>query len=88
MNVWCNSRDLIGLSAMIYEPLYHTEKQRPLNCLLFVLAKRNRWSSNISWLFLIKKIISLTLAGYEMIIANYATSAIYHLEHIQSALVE
>ena len=41
-----------------------TEKKRPLNCLLVVLAKA-----------LAKTIIPLALVGYEMIIANAALRA-------------
>ena len=54
------------------------EKQRPLNCLLVVLTKRNRQDLVI----FNKTIIPLALAGYETIIANSAVCAslaIYHL---------
>ena len=36
------SRDLIGLTAMVYEPLYHARVIATLNCLLVVLAKQNK----------------------------------------------
>ena len=51
----CNSRDLIGLAAMVYEPLYHARKMATvkLSSLCFCKAKSAR-SSNISWLRLIK----------------------------------
>ena len=40
--VQCNSRDLIGLAAMVYEPLYHAQEKASIECLLFVLTKQNQ----------------------------------------------
>ena len=40
--VQCNSRDLIGLAAMVYEPLYHARGIVTIDYLLAVLAKRNQ----------------------------------------------
>ena len=53
------------------------EKQRPLSCLLIVLAERNQY-----FLIVFDKTITLTIVGYEMIIANLVLRtllAIYHL---------
>ena len=40
------SNDLIGLAAMVYEPLYHAQKIATLNCLPIVLAKHNQQKSS------------------------------------------
>ena len=54
--------DLIGLVAMVYEPLYHArEIKRALNCLLVVLAKQNRQDLAIFLIVFNKTIIPLAL---------------------------
>ena len=59
-----------------------SEKKRPLNCVLVVLAKRNQQDLAMFLIVFNKTIIPLALVGYEMIIANSAlraSLAIYHL---------
>ena len=59
-----------------------TEKWRPLNCLLVVLAKRNQQDLAIFRYYYYFLIIPLALIGYEMIVANSAlraSLAVYHL---------
>ena len=85
----CNSRDLISLASMVYEPLYHAQEIRQLNCLLVVLAKRNEQDSKIKQHFLIVFnktiiIIPLTLVGYEMIIANLVLRALLAIYRVIS----
>ena len=68
------------------------EKQRPLNCLLVVLAKRNQQDLKKYFLIVFNKtIIHLALVGYEMMIGNSAlraSLAMYLSSHIQRALEE
>ena len=56
---------MIGLAAMVYEPLYHAREIQTIKLCLVVLAKRNRQHLQIS--FFNTAIIPLTLVGYEMI---------------------
>ena len=37
--VQCNSRVLIGVAAMVYEPLYHAREVATMNCFLVALEK-------------------------------------------------
>ena len=67
-----DSRDLIGLAAMVYKPLSHgqeiaTTVKLSSSCSCKVKSAR---PDTISRLFLIKQFISLVLVGYDMIIAN------------------
>ena len=81
---------MIGLAAMIYEPLYHAREEATINCFLIALEKEiSKAYQNYFDCFHDKTIIPLALVGYEMIIANSALRASlanYHL--IQRALVE
>ena len=64
---------MIGLAAMVYEPLYHGQEKATIK--LFLQSE----ISKIQQYFLIvfnKTIIPLALVGYEMIIANSALRAI------------
>ena len=70
------SRHLIGLAAMVYEPLYHARSKETIKLCSDCFAKRNQ--QDIAPIILIvfnKTIIPLALVGYEMIIANSALHA-------------
>ena len=80
------SRHLIGLAAMVYEPLYHARDKATIKLCSDCFAKRNQQDIAPIILIVFNKtiitIIPLALVGYEMIIANsalHASSAIYHL---------
>ena len=80
--VKCNSRVLIGLAAMVYEPLYHAREVATINCFLVALEKEISKAYQYYLFVFNKTIIPLTLVGCEMIIANSAlraSLAIYHL---------
>ena len=52
-----NSIDLIGLAAMVYEPLYHAREIETIKLSSKCSCKaKSAKSSNISWLFLIKQL--------------------------------
>ena len=68
--VQSNSRDFIGLAAIEYEPLYHAREIATIKLSSTCSCKvKSARSSNNSIVFN-KKIIPLTLVGYEMIITN------------------
>ena len=77
--------NLIGLAAMVYEPLYHAQEIETieLSSGCFLQCESTR-SCNISGLFFNKTIIPLTLVGYETIIANSALRASLAIIHIIS----
>ena len=64
--VKCNSRDLIGLAAMVYDPLYQAREiatiKLPSSCSCKAKSAR---ISNISLVIFNKTIIPLVLVGYD-----------------------
>ena len=79
---------LIGLAAMVYEPLYHAREVATIN---FLVALEKEISKAYQYYLIVfnKTIIPLALVGYEMIIANSALSYVGYLSsHIQCVHVE
>ena len=73
---------MIGLAAMVYEPLYHAREVATINCFLVPLEKEISKAYQYYLIVFNKTIIPLARVGYEMIIANSAlraSLAIYHL---------
>ena len=73
---------MIGLAAMVYEPLYHTGEVATINCFLVAFEKEISKAYKYYLIAFNKTIIPLAPVGYEMIIANSAlraSLAIYHL---------
>ena len=66
------SRVLIGLAAMVYEPLYHAREVATINCFLVALKQEINKAYQYYLIVFNKTIIPLALVGYEMIIANSA----------------
>ena len=66
------ARVLIGLAAMVYQPLYHAREIATINCFLVALEKELSEAYQQYFIVFIKTIIPLALVGYEMIIANEA----------------
>ena len=73
--VKCNSRVLIGLAAMVYEPLYHAREVATINCFLVALEKEISKGYQYYLIVFNETIIRVALVGYEMMIANSARSA-------------
>ena len=64
------------------------EKQRPLNCLLVLLAKRNQQDLAIFLIVFNKTIIPLALVGYEMIIGPRWQSIISYPARARGIIVK
>ena len=82
--------NLIGLVAIVYEPLYHSQEivtiKNKLSSGCSCKAKSAR-SSNLILGCFNRTIIPLALVGYEMIIANLVLHAFGYLSsHIQGVL--
>ena len=61
---------MIGLAAMVYEPLYHVQEIETIKLSSNCSCKANQQNIAIFLYCFNKTIIPLTLVGYEMIIAN------------------
>ena len=72
---------LIGLEAVVYEPLYHARELATINCFLIALEKEISKAYQYYLIVFNKTAILLALVGYEMIIG-------YLSSHIQQARVE
>ena len=80
---------MIGLAAMVYEPLYHAQEIATLK-LVFWLSLKSEISKILQYILTVfnKTIIPLTLVGYEMIIANLALRASLAIYHLSAAGTE
>ena len=64
------SWDLIGLAAILYEPLYHAKEIETIKLSPGCSSKAKSARSSNIYFFFNKTIIPLALVGYQTIIAN------------------